>query len=46
MTPNVILRKSDPEEEMNYSTDHVLHKTEGVTVMYIWISAVFVMTLL
>ena len=44
MTPNVILRKSDPEEEMNYSTDHVLHKTKSVTVIYIWISAVYVMT--
>ena len=41
---NVILRKSDPEEEMNYSTDHVLHKTKSVTVIYIWISAVYVMT--
>ena len=46
MTPNVILRKSDPEEEMNYSTDHVLHKTKSVTVIYIWISAVYLMTLL
>ena len=30
--------KCDPEEEMNYSTDHVLHKTKSVTVIYIWIS--------
>ena len=36
--------ESDPEEEMNYSTDHVLHKTKSVTVIYIWISAVYVMT--
>ena len=28
MTPNVILRESDPEEEMYYSTDYVLHKTK------------------
>ena len=38
--------KCDPEEEMNYSTDHVLHKTKSVTIIYIWISAVYVMTLL
>ena len=35
MTPNVILRESDPEEEMYYSTDYVLHKTKSVTVIYI-----------
>ena len=46
MTPNVILRESDPEEEMDCSTDYVLHKTKSVTVIYIWISAVYVMTLL
>ena len=32
--------KSDPDEEMYYSTDYVLHKTKSVTVIYIWISAV------
>ena len=26
--------KCDPEEEMNYSTDHVLYKTKSVTVIY------------
>ena len=30
MTPNVILSESDPEEEMCYSTDYVLHKTKSV----------------
>ena len=39
-------RESDPEEEMYYSTDYMLHKTKSVTVIYIWISAVYVMTLL
>ena len=38
--------KCDPEEEMYYSTDYVLHKTKRVTIIYIWISAVYVMTLL
>ena len=33
-------------ECMYYSTDYVLHKTKGVTVIYIWISAVYVITLL
>ena len=26
---------SDPEEEMYYSTDYVLHKTKSVIVIYI-----------
>ena len=38
--------KCDPEEEMNYSTDHVMHITKSVTAIYIWISAVYLMTLL
>ena len=38
--------KSDPEEEMYYSTDYVLHKTKSVTIIYIRISAVYVITLL
>ena len=40
--------KCHPEAKviLYYSTDHELHKTKSVTIIYIWISAAYVMTLL